>query len=54
MSAASVRPWLCTKCDAAPGQPCRSLTTGRVTDTHAARLRWDGVLENRPDPEETR
>lgn len=51
MSAASVRPWLCTTCDAAPGEPCRSLTTGRVTDTHVARLLWDGVLDN---PEETR
>lgn len=52
MTAASVRPWICAKCNAAPGEPCRSLTTGRVTDTHAARLRWDGVLHD-PD-EETR
>ena len=44
MSTASVRPWPCTKCDAAPGEPCRSLTTGRVANTHTARLRWDGVL----------
>ncbi len=34
----SVRPWPCTKCQAQAHQPCRSLTTGRVTDTHTVRL----------------
>jgi hypothetical protein len=28
----------CPTCGAEPYQPCRSLTTGRVTDTHHARL----------------
>lgn len=42
----SVRPWPCTKCEAQAGDPCRSLTTGRVTDTHTARLHRDGVLSN--------
>jgi hypothetical protein len=29
---------VCTTCGAQPCQPCRTLTTGRVTDAHAARL----------------
>jgi hypothetical protein len=29
----------CPTCKAAADQPCRTLTTGRVTDTHAARIR---------------
>lgn len=28
----------CGFCGAAKGEPCRSLTTGRVTDTHADRI----------------
>lgn len=31
----------CKTCKAAADQPCRTLTTGRVTDTHAARIRGD-------------
>lgn len=27
----------CPKCEASADEPCRSLTTHRVTDTHAAR-----------------
>ena len=29
----------CPTCKAAADQPCRTLTTGRVTDTHVARIR---------------
>lgn len=29
---------LCTVCWAEPGQPCRTRTTGRVTDTHLDRI----------------
>jgi hypothetical protein len=29
----------CPKCTAEHDQPCRTLTTGRVTDTHSARIR---------------
>lgn len=36
--AASVRPWPCPACHAEAGHACRSLTTGRVTDTHTSRL----------------
>ncbi len=28
----------CDTCGAVVGDPCRSLTTGRVTDTHKARI----------------
>ena len=28
----------CPKCGAKRGAPCRTLTTGRVTDTHLARM----------------
>lgn len=31
-------PVTCSTCKAAPFTPCRSLTTGRVTDTHVARI----------------
>lgn len=31
-------PNTCPTCSAAPGQPCLTLTTGRVTDTHIARI----------------
>lgn len=37
-TAASRRPWPCPTCGAEAGWPCRANTTGRVTDTHAARL----------------
>ena len=33
----------CPKCDAMPYERCRSLTKGKVTDTHMARL----VVERR-------
>jgi hypothetical protein len=29
---------ICPTCGAFPRDPCRTLTTGRVTDTHAARM----------------
>lgn len=35
---ASARPWPCPTCAAKAYQPCRSKTSLRVTDTHAARL----------------
>lgn len=28
----------CPQCHAAPNQPCRTLRTGRVTDTHLSRI----------------
>lgn len=39
---------MCPACGAKPEKPCRTLTTGRTTDTHAARLtaqyhRWVGT-----------
>ena len=29
----------CEKCGVGPFEQCRSLTTGKLTDTHAARLK---------------
>lgn len=37
-TAASVRPWQRPRCGAKAGQPCRSIHTRRVTDTHVDRL----------------
>lgn len=31
-------PNTCPTCGAAPERPCRSLTTGRTTDTHKSRI----------------
>jgi hypothetical protein len=28
----------CPSCNAEPGEPCRTLKTGRVTDTHTHRI----------------
>lgn len=40
MTAASAKYGVfCPKCGAAAEEPCRSLSTHRVTDTHAARIR---------------
>lgn len=44
----------CPTCGAGPYAPCRSLTTRRVTDTHAAR--WQSApypRPARPNPEAT-
>ena len=35
----------CTKCGAKPGEACRTLTTGRVTDVHKAR--WLPIVTRR-------
>jgi hypothetical protein len=46
-----VRPryaWGCDKCGAPAFEHCRSLTTGRITDTHKARLGWVGIFDNEP------
>ena len=36
----------CGVCRAEPRKPCRTLTTGRVTDTHAARIRHQNSVHS--------
>jgi hypothetical protein len=43
-----VRDVACPKCGANPNEPCRTLTTGRVTDLHEARC--DAFYLPRPAP----
>jgi hypothetical protein len=35
----------CTKCGAKPGEPCRTLATGKTTDAHKAR--WLPIVTRR-------
>lgn len=55
MSAASARYGVpCSTCAAGADDPCRSLVTGQVTDTHVARLKayWAGWPSGNGRPSE--
>lgn len=43
-------PNTCEKCQAAPFAQCRSLTTGKLTDTHVVRIQKQ--FESREDSQE--
>lgn len=43
----------CTTCGAGPRQPCRTLRTGRVTDTHLARIQNPPADDPAGDPADT-
>lgn len=53
-------PVICPTCGAGPSRPCRTMSTGRVTDTHQARIDAAAehttarALDRRPEETEER